>query len=82
MKMQVGGRTIELSNPEKKLSDELTTEQRRIKRRERLYIDVMRNVYVQTGVVPYFLRPFSKKPCGKIEKASIAWPNRLWRRKA
>jgi len=47
-------------------NDELTTEQRRKKRRGRLYIDVMRNGYGQTGVVPYTLRP--------VTKAAVATP--------
>jgi bifunctional non-homologous end joining protein LigD len=50
-------------------SDELTTEQRRIKRRERLYIDVMRNGYGQTGVVPYSLRPVG----GAAVAAPLDW---------
>ncbi|MEJ2603838.1 MAG: non-homologous end-joining DNA ligase [Gammaproteobacteria bacterium] len=36
--------------------DELTAEQRKNKRKGRLYIDVMRNAYGQTGVMPYSLR--------------------------
>ena len=42
--------------------DELTTEQHREKRRGRLYIDVLRNGYGQTGVVPYSLRPVPGAP--------------------
>lgn len=36
--------------------DELTTEQRREARGGRLYLDVMRNAFGQTGVAPYSLR--------------------------
>ena len=36
--------------------DELTTAQRKDKREGRLYLDVMRNAYGQTAVVPYSLR--------------------------
>lgn len=49
--------------------DELTTEQRRKKRRGRLYIDVMRNGYGQTGVVPYTLRPVA----GAAVAAPLDW---------
>jgi bifunctional non-homologous end joining protein LigD len=37
--------------------DRLTVEQRKDKRGGRLYLDVMRNAYGQTAVVPYTLRP-------------------------
>ncbi len=50
-------------------SDELTTEQRRKKRRGRLYVDVMRNGYGQTGVVPYTLRPVT----GAAVAAPLEW---------
>lgn len=36
--------------------DEFTTEQRKNKRGDRVYLDVMRNVYAQTGVAPYSVR--------------------------
>ena len=36
--------------------DILTTEQRRNKRKDRLFLDVQRNAYGQTGVAPYTLR--------------------------
>ena len=36
--------------------DSLTTDQRKDKRRGRLYLDVMRNAYGQTAVAPYSLR--------------------------
>jgi len=35
----------------------LTTEQRKEKRRGRIYIDIMRNAYAQTQVAPYAVRP-------------------------
>ena len=41
---------------------ELTTEQRKAKRRSRLYLDVMRNAYGQTAVAPYSVRPKSGAP--------------------
>lgn len=37
-------------------ADRLTAEQRKSKRRGRLYLDVMRNAYGQTAVMPYSLR--------------------------
>jgi bifunctional non-homologous end joining protein LigD len=37
--------------------EELTTEQRRVKRGERVFLDVMRNAYGQTGAPPYAVRP-------------------------
>jgi bifunctional non-homologous end joining protein LigD len=36
--------------------DRWTTEQRKNKRRGRLFLDTMRNAYAQTGVAPYALR--------------------------
>jgi bifunctional non-homologous end joining protein LigD len=36
--------------------DELTVEQRKEQRRERLYLDIMRNAYAQTVVAPYTVR--------------------------
>jgi bifunctional non-homologous end joining protein LigD len=41
---------------------ELTTEQRRSKRRGRLYLDVGRNAYGQTAVAPWSVRPLSGAP--------------------
>lgn len=37
--------------------DDLTTEPRKNKRRGRLYLDIQRNAYAQTGVAPYSVRP-------------------------
>ncbi len=37
--------------------DHLTTEQRKQRRRGRLYLDIMRNAYGQTAVAPYAVRP-------------------------
>lgn len=42
--------------------DDLTTEQRKDKREGRLYLDVMRNAYGQTAVVPYALRALPGAP--------------------
>lgn len=42
--------------------DKLTTEQRKNKRRGRLYLDVMRNAYGQTSVLPYSLRAIAGAP--------------------
>lgn len=42
--------------------DELTTEQRKNKRHGRLYLDVMRNAYGQTAVIPYAVRAKSGAP--------------------
>lgn len=42
--------------------DSLTTEQRKSRRGERLYLDVMRNAYGQTAVTPYSLRAISGAP--------------------
>lgn len=36
--------------------DDLTVEQRKAKRKDRLYLDVMRNAYGQTAVIPYSVR--------------------------
>jgi len=41
---------------------QLTVDQRKARRRGRLYLDVMRNAYGQTGVVPYSLRAKSGAP--------------------
>lgn len=43
-------------------ADILTTEQRKDKRRGRLYLDIMRNAYGQTAVAPYSLRAISGAP--------------------
>lgn len=42
--------------------DELTTEQRKDRRRGRLYLDVMRNAYGQTAVAPYTVRARPNAP--------------------
>jgi len=42
--------------------DALTVAQRKNKRRGRLYLDVMRNAYGQTGVVPYSVRALPGAP--------------------
>ena len=42
--------------------EELTIEQRKNKRQGRLYLDVMRNAYGQTGVVPYSIRALPGAP--------------------
>jgi bifunctional non-homologous end joining protein LigD len=42
--------------------DSLTTEQRKDKRRGRLYLDVMRNAYGQTAVLPYTVRARTGAP--------------------
>jgi len=44
----------------------ITTQQRKQKRKNRIYIDCMRNGYAQTAIAPYSLR--------SIEKAPIAMP--------
>ncbi|MBT8401991.1 MAG: non-homologous end-joining DNA ligase, partial [Rhodothermia bacterium] len=41
---------------------EVTVEQRKAKRRGRLYLDVMRNAYGQTGVAPYSVRAMRGAP--------------------
>ena len=46
----------------KRHADELTVEQRRNKRRGRIYLDVMRNAYGQTAVVPYAVRALPGAP--------------------
>lgn len=42
--------------------DELTTEQRKNKRSGRLYLDISRNAYVQTRVLPYSVRALRRAP--------------------
>jgi bifunctional non-homologous end joining protein LigD len=42
--------------------DRLTVEQRKAKRRGRLYLDLGRNAYGQTAVAPYSVRPFDGAP--------------------
>ncbi len=49
--------------------DTLTTEQRKAGRRGRLFLDVMRNAYGQTGVPPYALRARAGAPVA----APIEW---------
>lgn len=48
---------------------ELTTEQRKAKRRGRLYLDVARNAYAQTVVAPYAVRALPGAPVA----TPIAW---------
>lgn len=38
-------------------SDQLTTAARKSDRRDRVYLDVMRNAYAQTAAMPYSVRP-------------------------
>lgn len=45
-----------------KYSDEVTTEQRKNKRKGRIYLDVMRNAYAQTAVTPYAVRALEGAP--------------------
>jgi len=49
--------------------DALTTEQRKSKRRGRVYLDVGRNAYGQTAVAPWSLRPRPEAPVA----APVAW---------
>lgn len=42
--------------------DDYTTEQRKEKRKGRLYLDMMRNAYAQHAVAPYSLRPLPGAP--------------------
>lgn len=42
--------------------DELTTEQRKVKRRGRIYLDIMRIAYAQTAVTPYAVRAIEGAP--------------------
>ncbi len=42
--------------------EELTVENRKVKRRGRLYLDVMRNAYGQTAVIPYSIRALPGAP--------------------
>jgi len=46
----------------KRHANELTVEQRRNKHRGRIYLDVMRNAYGQTAVVPYAVRALPGAP--------------------
>jgi bifunctional non-homologous end joining protein LigD len=46
----------------KKNSDLFTVENRKDKRKGRLYLDTMRNVYGQTSVAPYSVRPIDGAP--------------------
>ncbi len=43
-------------------SEQLTVEQRKNKRRGRIYLDVMRNAYGQTSVIPYAVRAIPGAP--------------------
>ncbi len=45
-----------------KYPDELTVEKRKVKRRGRIYLDVMRNAYGQTAVMPYSARALPGAP--------------------
>jgi bifunctional non-homologous end joining protein LigD len=47
---------------EKQFNDKLTTEIRKSKRRNRLFIDYLRNSYGQTSVAPYAVRAFDGAP--------------------
>jgi len=49
--------------------DELTVEQRKEQRGERLYLDIMRNAYAQTVVAPYAVRA---RP-GATVATPLAW---------
>jgi len=49
--------------------DELTTEQRKEKRRGRVYLDIARNAYAQTAVAPYSVRALPGAPVS----APITW---------
>jgi len=49
--------------------DALTTEQRKSKRRGRVYLDIGRNAYGQTAVAPWSVRPLPEAPVA----APIAW---------
>jgi bifunctional non-homologous end joining protein LigD len=42
--------------------DELTTEQRKDRRGDRIYLDVMRNAHGQTAVMPYAVRALPGAP--------------------
>jgi bifunctional non-homologous end joining protein LigD len=52
-----------------KNTEEFTTEQRKEKRGDRLYIDVSRNAYGQTAVAPYAIRPLKNAPVA----TPLAW---------
>lgn len=62
--------------------DELTVEQRKNKRRGRLYLDVMRNAYGQTAVAPYAVRALPgapvATPLAREELADRALHPRRW----
>jgi len=49
--------------------DALTTEQRKSKRRGRLYLDAGRNAYAQTAVAPWSVRPLPEAPLA----VPLAW---------
>ncbi len=72
---------------------EFTTEQRKEKREERLYIDTSRNAYGQTAVAPYAVRALEGAPAatpleweeieqGKIDSAQKYSLNNIFRRLA
>jgi bifunctional non-homologous end joining protein LigD len=50
-------------------SDVLTTEQRKVKRRGKVYLDTLRNAYAQTAVAPYALRARADGPVA----TPLAW---------
>lgn len=55
--------------------DELTVEQRKNKRRGRIYLDVMRNAYAQTSVMPYAVRAQPGAPVATpLELAEVQDP--------
>src|SRR5215475_5126308 len=58
-------RTLADRNP-----DLATTEQRRAKRGDRIYLDVMRNAYAQLAVAPYSVRARSGAPVA----TPLSWP--------
>ena len=70
--------------------DRFTTEQRKGKRRGRVYIDVMRNAYLQTAIPPYAVRalpgapvatPLDWEELGRVEPQTYTMGN-LFRRLA
>ncbi len=54
-------------------SDELTTEQRKTDRRDRVYLDTARNAYGQTAVAPYAVRALPGAPIA----TPLAWDEAL-----
>ncbi|MEV6314059.1 non-homologous end-joining DNA ligase [Streptomyces sp. NPDC051776] len=62
--------------------DRLTTEQRKADRKDRVYLDVQRNAYAQTAVVPYAVRalpgapvamPFAREELDDPELSARRW---------